>query len=40
MATTIVANALIFHESLARGNGELYKVRTLDEFKTDKTGIS
>jgi hypothetical protein len=40
MATTIIANALIFHESLARGNGELENVRTLDEFKTSETGIN
>ncbi len=32
MATTILANALVFHESLARGPGELGDVRTLDEI--------
>jgi hypothetical protein len=38
MATTILANALVFHESLARGEGDLYNVRTLDEFK-GKRGV-
>ncbi|MFC2070415.1 hypothetical protein ACFLTB_04505, partial [Chloroflexota bacterium] len=33
MATTILANALVFHESLARGEGDLYAVRTLDELR-------
>jgi len=33
MATTILANALVFHESLARGPGALGDVRTLDEIK-------
>jgi len=32
MATTILANALVFHESLARGPGALGDVRTLDEI--------
>jgi hypothetical protein len=32
MATTILANALVFHESLARAEGDLYAVRTLDEL--------
>jgi hypothetical protein len=32
MATTILANALVFHESLARGPGDLGDVRTLDEI--------
>jgi hypothetical protein len=40
MAMTILANALVFHESLARGNGDLGKVRTLDEFGMDKNGVS
>ena len=40
MAMTILANALVFHESLSRGNGDLSKVRTLDEFKTVKNGIN
>ena len=33
MATTILANALVFHESLARGEGDLYEVRTLEELR-------
>jgi hypothetical protein len=40
MATTILANALVFHESLSRGNGDLGQVRTLDEFRTGKGGIN
>jgi hypothetical protein len=40
MATTILANALIFHESLSRGNGDLGQVRTLDEFRVGKGGIN
>jgi len=39
MANTILANALVFHESLARGEGDLYDVRTLDELR-DKRGVS
>jgi hypothetical protein len=38
MATTILANALVFHESLARGEGDLYNVRTLDELR-GKRGV-
>lgn len=33
MATTILANAFIFQESLARGPGELSKVRNVDEMR-------
>ena len=40
MATTILANALVFHESLARGNGDLYYVRTLDELRGRRGGVS
>ncbi|MFU8797050.1 MAG: hypothetical protein ACNA7X_07195 [Dehalococcoidia bacterium] len=40
MATTILANALVFHESLARGEGDLYDVRTLDELKGRRGGVS
>jgi hypothetical protein len=40
MAMTILANALVFHESLSRGNGDLSNVRTLDEFKIGKNGIN
>ena len=40
MAMTILANALVFHESLSRGNGDLSQVRTLDEFKIGKNGIN
>ena len=36
MAATILANALVFHESLARGEGDLYEVRTLDELRSDR----
>ena len=39
MATTILANALVFHESLARGEGDLYDVRTLDELR-GRRGVS
>jgi hypothetical protein len=40
MATTILANVLVFHESLARGNGDLYYVRTLDELRGKRSGVS
>jgi len=40
MATTILANALVFHESLARGEGDLYNVRTLDELRGKISGVS
>ena len=39
MATTILANALVFHESLARGEGALCEVRTLEELK-GKSGVN
>jgi len=40
MATTILANALVFHESLARGEGDLYNVRTLDELRGKRGSVS
>ena len=40
MATTILANALVFHESLARGEGGLYEVRTLYELRNKRSGVS
>lgn len=40
MATTILANALVFHESLARGIEDLYYVRTLDELRGKRGGVS
>ncbi|MDY6917913.1 MAG: hypothetical protein SVP26_08245 [Chloroflexota bacterium] len=40
MAMTILANALVFHESLARGTGDLYYVRTLDELRGKRGGVS
>jgi hypothetical protein len=40
MATTILANALVFHESLARGEGDLYEVRTLDELRGKRGGMN
>jgi len=40
MAMTILANALVFHESLSRGEKELYNVRTLAEHKSTKGGVS
>jgi len=40
MATTILANALVFHESLARGEGDLYEVRTLDELRGKRGGVN
>lgn len=33
MATTILANAFMFHENLAHGPGELATIRTLDELR-------
>ncbi|MDA0769623.1 MAG: hypothetical protein O2821_05305 [Chloroflexi bacterium] len=39
MAMAILANALVFHESLARGPGELANVRTLDELKGMAGGL-
>ncbi|MFC1893392.1 hypothetical protein ACFLYR_05115 [Chloroflexota bacterium] len=40
MAMTILANALVFHESLARGEGDLYYVRTLDELRGKCSGVN
>jgi hypothetical protein len=40
MAMTIMVNALVFHESLARGSGDLYEVRTLDELRGKRGGVS
>lgn len=40
MAMTIIANALVFHESLARGDGDLYYVRTLDELRGKRGDVS
>lgn len=40
MAMTILANALVFHESLARGPAELAEVRTLDELRGMSGGLS
>ena len=40
MATTILANALVFHESLARGSGDLSEVRTLDELRGKHWGVN
>jgi len=40
MATTILANALVFHESLAHGEGDLYEVRTLDELWGKRGGVN
>jgi len=40
MATTILANALVFHESLARGEGDLYDVRTLEELRGKRSGVN
>jgi hypothetical protein len=40
MATTILANALVFHESLAHGDGDLYYVRTIDELRGKRGGVS
>jgi hypothetical protein len=40
MATTILANALVFHESLARGEGGLYEVRTLEELRGKHGGVN
>lgn len=40
MAMTILANALVFHESLARGEGDLYEIRTLDELRGKRSGVN
>ncbi|MDO8750863.1 MAG: hypothetical protein Q7K03_06940 [Dehalococcoidia bacterium] len=40
MATTILANAFVFHETLARGHGDLADVRTLDELRGMGGGLS
>lgn len=40
MAMTILANALVFHESLARGPGQLAEVPTLDELSGIASGLS
>jgi len=40
MAATILTNALVFHESLARGEDDLYKVRTLDELRGETGGVN
>jgi len=40
MAVTILANALVFHESLSHGQKALYEVRTLAEHKSAEGGIS
>ena len=40
MATTILANAFMFHENLARGPGDLAEVRSLDELKSAPLGLS
>ena len=40
MATTILANAFVFMESLAGGPGELAKVESLDELRSSPRGLS
>lgn len=40
MATTILANALVFHESLSRGERDLYEVRTLEELRGKHGGVN
>lgn len=40
MAMAILANALVFHQGLARGPGKLGEVRTLAELRGSKTGLS
>ncbi|MFH1141191.1 MAG: hypothetical protein V1724_05930, partial [Chloroflexota bacterium] len=40
MAMTIVANAFVFHDSLAGGPGELGEVRTLDQLRGSTGGLS
>ncbi|MDD5082239.1 MAG: hypothetical protein PHU08_02575 [Dehalococcoidales bacterium] len=40
MATTILANALVFQESLASGEDDLYEVRTLDELRGRRSGVN
>lgn len=40
MAMTILANALVFHDSLSHGQKDLYDVRTLAEHKSMEAGIS
>jgi hypothetical protein len=38
MAATILANAFVFHESLAGGPGDLFNVKSIDELR-DSTGV-
>jgi hypothetical protein len=40
MAMTILANALVFHDSLSHGQKNLYDVRTLAEHESREGGIS
>jgi len=40
MAATMLANALVFQETLANGPGELAKVRSLSEIKSDTGGFA
>lgn len=40
MATTILANAFVFQESVAGGAGDLAAVRSLDELRSDVGGLS
>jgi hypothetical protein len=40
MATTILANAFVFQESLAGGVGDLVAVRSLDELRSDTGGLT
>ena len=40
MATTILANALVFQESLAHGEGGLCEVRTLEELRGKVSGVN
>lgn len=40
MAATILANAFVFHGSLAGGPGELEKVRSVDELRSPTSGLT
>lgn len=40
MIAAILANAFVFHHSLARGPGQLEEVRTLEEMRGAKAGLS
>jgi hypothetical protein len=40
MAATILANAFVFHESLAGGGGELANVASIEELRGSSSGLT